>query len=192
MTPSSLRIRSILLIAALGLGAAACGSKGNKDSNQAPAAGTTGPKATASAAPAAPAAAAPAAVTAKKLPGLPLQADAADSWKIEADPVAPEGGARLSTSTGEVSVMKDGVGGVKKMTLADEKQQMTAGGEAASEVKEAQLADGWVLSWKTPGLLPYHATVYRNIGDGSYRCVITTEAAAQQAEGIAVCKSLRP
>ena len=31
-------------------------------------------------------------MSAKKLPNLPLQADVADSWKIEEDKVAPEGG----------------------------------------------------------------------------------------------------
>lgn len=185
MTPVSPRIRSIFVVSALVLGAAACG-KGTKSSDQgkaAPAAGTDKGQ---------PAAPKPAALSAKKLPNLPLQADAADSWKIEEDKVAPEGGARLSTSTGEVSVMKDGVGGVKKSTLDDEKQQMAAGGAAPQDVNEQQLADGWVLSFKTPGILPYHAIVYRNIGAGSYRCVITTEEAAQMADGIAVCKSLRP
>jgi len=88
--------------------------------------------------------------------------------------------------------MKDGVGGMKKMTLDDEKELMASGSAPPQEVNEQQLADGWVLSFKTPGLLPYHATVYRNIDAGSYRCVITTEAAAQMAEGIAVCTSLRP
>ena len=139
-----------------------------------------------------PAAAQPPALSAKKLPNLPLQADAADTWKIAEDKVAPEGGARLSTLTGEVSIMKDGVGGVKKMTLDDEKKLMSSSPEPAQDVKEEALADGWVLSFKTPGILPYHATVYRNIDAGSYRCVITTEEAAQMADGIAVCKSLRP
>jgi hypothetical protein len=139
-----------------------------------------------------PEAPAPAALSARKLPKLPLQADVADGWKLEEDRVAPEGGARLSTPTGEVSIMKDGVGGVKKMTLDDEKAAMAAQSPPAQDVAEQQLADGWTLSYKTPGILPYHAFVYRNIGAGSYRCVITSEEAAQMADGIAVCKSLRP
>lgn len=133
----------------------------------------------------------PPALLAKKLPNLPLQADVADSWKVEEDKVAPEGGARLSTPTGEVSIMKDGVGGVTRMTLDDVKKLM-ADSPSPQEINEQQLADGWVLSFRTPGILPYHATVYRNIGTASYRCVITTEEAAQMAEGIAACKSLRP
>ncbi|HVV86331.1 MAG TPA: hypothetical protein VHE35_24915 [Kofleriaceae bacterium] len=178
-------IGSILLVGTCVLGAAGCGKKGSKEPDK-------GKTAAPSAAVKAPAATPPAA-SAKKLPNLPLQADVAESWKIEADPVAPEGGARLSTATGEVSIMKDGVGGVAKTTLDDEKKQLSADpASPPQDVDEQQLADGWTLSFKTAGVLPYHATVYRNIGTGSYRCVITTEEAAQMADGIAVCKSLRP
>jgi hypothetical protein len=188
MTPTSSGIRSIVIIGALVLGAAGCG----KDSKEPAKARTVDSPTVDAGADKKPPADQPPALAATKLPNLPLQADAAASWKVEEDKVAPEGGARLSTSTGEVSIMKDGVGGVKKMTLDDEKQQMAAGSPPPQDVSEQQLADGWVLSYKTPGILPYHAVVYRNIGAGSYRCVITTEEAAQMADGIAVCKSLRP
>lgn len=185
MNPTSSVTRSIVLVGAFVLGAAGCG-KGKE-------APTEGKPANA---PAVnkdqPAAAKAPVLSATKLPNLPLQADAADTWKIEEDKMAPEGGARLSTRTGEVAVMKDGVGGVKKMTLDDEKKLMADGPTPPQEVKEEQLADGWVLSYKTPGILPYRAAVYRNIGAGSYRCVITTEVAAEMTDGIAVCKSLRP
>jgi len=187
MHPTSSRFRSVILVGALALGAAGCG-KESKEPDKGKTEDKTGEgkdkdKAPADKSPV---------LSAKKLPNLPLQADVADSWKIEEDKVAPEGGARLSTQTGEISIMKDGVGGMKKMTLDDEKELMASGSAPPQEVNEQQLADGWVLSFKTPGLLPYHATVYRNIDAGSYRCVITTEAAAQMAEGIAVCTSLRP
>lgn len=176
----------MLFVGVFVLGAAGCG-KDSKAPDQAKAK-MEGKAATATDKPAADK---PPALLAKKLPNLPLQADVAESWKIEEDKVAPEGGARLSTLTGEVSIMKDGVGGIKKMTLDDEKKLMTDAG-APQEVNEQQLTDGWVLSFKTPGILPYHATVYRNIGAGSYRCVITSEEAGEMADGIAACKSLRP
>lgn len=178
--------RAVLLVGAVGLAAAGCGTSSKApDKQSGPATGEAKPGAGSAAS------ATPPALVAKRLPNLPLQADVADSWKIEEDKVAPEGGARLSTLTGEISIMKDGVGGVKKMSLDDEKQLMTSGAPP-QDVKEEPLGDGWVLSFKTPGILPYHATVYRNIDATSYRCVITTEEAAQMADGIAVCKSLRP
>jgi hypothetical protein len=129
----------------------------------------------------------PPAVSAKKLPGIGLQADVADSWTIGEDKV--QGGATLNTSTASVSINKDGVGGMSKMTLDEEKKLM---GPDATEVKEETLADGWAVSFKSPGMIPYHATVYRNLGADSYRCVIIAEDAAQMTDGIAVCKSLRP
>jgi hypothetical protein len=184
MTFTLPRIGCIIFAGVFVLGATACG----KDSK---APDKARPADTAATANDEPAADKPPALVAKKLPNLPLQADVAESWKIEEDKVAPEGGARLSTPTGEVSIMKDGVGGMKKMTLDDEKKLM-AESPSPQDVDEQQLADGWVLSFRTPGILPYHATVYRNIGAGSYRCVITSEDAAQMAQGIAACKSLRP
>lgn len=162
-----------------------CGTS-SKEPDKKTGAATSGQAKTGAAAPAP----AQSALTAKRLPNLPLQADVAESWKVEEDKVAPEGGARLSTPTGEVSIMKDGVGGVKKMTLDDEKKLMTSGSAPPQDVKEEQLVDGWVLSFKAGSILPYHATVYRTIDASSYRCVITTEEAAQMADGIAVCKSL--
>lgn len=185
MSPTSSRIGSILLVGAVVLGAAGCG-KGSK----APAKGKTEVKTGKDKDQ--PSAGGGPALSAKKLPTLPLQVDAADTWKIEEDKVAPEGGATLSTLTGEVSIVKDGVGGVKKMTLDDEKKLMTSDSPPPQEVNEQQLADGWALSYKIPGVLPYHATVYRNIGAGTYRCVVITEEAAEMADGITVCKSLRP
>ena len=188
MIPTVSMFRAVLLVGAVALGVPGCG-KASKEADKQTGPAKTGPAKTgddqASAA-------APAALTAKRLPNVPLQADVAESWKIEEDKVAPEGGARLSTLTGEVSIMKDGVGGVKKMTLDDEKQLMTSAAAPPQDVKEEQLGDGWVLSFTTPGILPFPATVYRNIDARSYRCVITAEAVAQMTDGIAVCKSLRP
>ena len=184
MIPASPRLGSILFAGVFVLAAAGCGKDSKAPDKTRPADPTPTARDQ-------PPADQPPALLARKLPNLPLQADVADRWKIEEDRVAPEGGARLSTSTGEVSIMKDGVGGVKKMTLDDEKKLMADSG-SPQDVDEQQLADGWLLSFRTPGILPYHATVYRNIADASYRCVITTEDAAQHAEGIAVCKSLRP
>ena len=185
MNVAASKVRTGLLIAA-SLSLAGCGKseREDKDNGKQPAAAKNEP-ATAPAA-------APAALVARRLPNLPLQADVAESWKIEEDKVAPEGGARLSTKTGEVSVMKDGVGGVKKMTLEDEKALMNSLGAPPQDVKEEPLGDGWVLSYKTPGILPFHATVHRTIDAAAYRCVIISEGAAQLNDGIAVCKSLRP
>jgi hypothetical protein len=129
-------------------------------------------------------------VSAKQLPGVPLHADVGDGWKIEEDHVTPGGAARISTEDSEVAVINDGVGGVKKMTLEDEKKLASG---TPQEVNEATLPDGWLWSYmQTPAMLPYHATVYRSFGGDSYRCVVTTTTAAAQVEGITICRSLRP
>ena len=111
MTPASPRIRSILLLSALALGGAGCGkdSKGPDKGKTEDTSGTAKGPAPADQ---------PPVLSARKLPNLPLQADVADTWKLEEDKVAPEGGARLSTATGEVSIMKDGVGGFDSVCVA--------------------------------------------------------------------------
>lgn len=132
------------------------------------------------------------ALSAKKLLDLPVQADLGDGWKMEAEKVDPGGGVELSTQTGNVMIVRDGTNGMKKTTLDDTKADMAKETPPAQDVHEEKLADGWVLSYKVPGILPQHAVVVREIAGQAYRCVITTEQPDEQQAGIDVCKSLRP
>ena len=135
------------------------------------------------------AAAAPAApsLSATQLIDLPLHADVSDDWKLEKEGVM--GGSTLRTLDDMVTITKDPVPGVKKDTLEDEKQRVDG---VRQDEKEETLGDGWLWSYKRPGLFPYDAVVYRTIGTMSYRCLVSTSTAARQREGIAICKSLRP
>jgi hypothetical protein len=141
--------------------------------------------------PAAPTAKAPA-LTATKLMDLPVQADLGAGWKMEAEKVDPGGGVELSTQTGNVMIVRDGVNGMKKTTLEDTKADMAKETPPAQDVREEKLADGWVLAYKVPGILPQHAVVARTIAGQAYRCVVTTEQPDEQQAAIDVCKSLRP
>ena len=134
----------------------------------------------------------PAAPAAKKLLDLPVQADLGPSWKMEAEKVDPGGGVELTTQTGNVMIVRDGTNGMKKTTLEDTKSDMSKESPPAQDVREEKLADGWVLAYKVPGILPQHAVVVREIAGQAYRCVITTEQPDEQQAGIDVCKSLRP
>lgn len=175
------------LLATTACGKSDTASSADKDKKPATAAKTADPKADPK--PAEPVA--PPKPVATKLAKLPIQADVAPGWKIEEEKVNPGGGARLSTVTGEVSVLVDGSGGLKKMTLEDEKKLADSMSDKPTDAKEDKLADGWAYVYKAGSLLPFHATVYRNLGDASYRCVVTTEKADQRDEGVAICKSLR-
>ncbi len=127
------------------------------------------------------------AVTAKQLVGLPLHVDASEIWRLEPDPVTQ--GARLSTPDAEVSISKDQPG-LKKTTLDDEKKRITG---TPQDAKEEPLSDGWLWSYTVkPSVLPYNAVIYRKLGDAGYRCLVTANTVAQQVEGIAICKTLRP
>lgn len=129
-----------------------------------------------------------AALKATKLPELPLQADVDPSWKMSSDPM---GGNDFSWATGGVSIQKNGGNGIKKETLDDDKALMAQAGKAV-DVREEKLADGWLLAYKVPGVLPMHALMGREIAGQSYRCVVDGEQPADQQRGIDVCKSLRP
>ena len=142
--------------------------------------------------PAAPSAEKPGVLAAKRLTDLPLQADLAPSWKMTPQRVDPGGGVELTSVTGNVMIVRDGVSGMKKTTLEDTRDQIGKESPPAEDVREEKLADGWVLSYKVPGILPQHAVVVRTIAGAAYRCVITTEKADEQQAGIDVCKSLRP
>jgi hypothetical protein len=177
---------TLILFHAVMLSAALLGTGCGKDSSK-PAPNTTEPAT-------APQAAAPkpAAVATKQLASLPLQAEVASSWTLREDKVSPGGGAGLTTKTADILIAKDGVEGIKKTTLEDEKKLMSSLSSAPEEVTDEKLADGWLLSYKIPGILPYHATVVREIAGQAYRCVITTEQAAERGDAIAICKSMKP
>jgi hypothetical protein len=130
------------------------------------------------------------ALAVKHLASLPLQAEVGPDWKIEVDKVT--GGASLRTQTADVAIAQDGIDGLKKTTVEDERKLMSSLSAAPQEVAEDKLADGWVLSYKIPGVLPYHATVVRQLGGQGYRCVIQTEDAAGRADGLAICKGMKP
>lgn len=153
---------------------------------------TTSESATTKTVPAAPLAEERAALATKPLTDLPLQADLAPSWKMQPQKVDPGGGVVLASVTGSVMIVRDGVSGIKKMTLEDTRDQIGKESPPAEDIREEKLADGWVLAYKTPGILPQHAYVVRTIDGATYRCVITTEEADEQQAGIDVCKSMRP
>lgn len=132
------------------------------------------------------------ALAAKPLLDLPLQADLGAGWKMEAEKVDPSGGVELSTQTGNLMIVRDGVNGLKKTTLEDTKADMAKETPPAEDVREEKLADGWVLAYKVPGVLPQHAVVVRTIAGQAYRCVVTTEQPDEQQAAIDVCKSMRP
>lgn len=142
--------------------------------------------------PAAGAVAKPAALAAKPLLDLPLQADMGAGWKMDAQKVDPGGGVELTTQTGDCMIVRDGVNGIKKTTLEETRENMAKESPPAVDVREEKLADGWVLAYKVPGILPQHAFVVRTIAGQAYRCVITTEQPDEQQAAIDVCKSLRP
>lgn len=137
-------------------------------------------------------AAKPAATASKRLLDLPLQADLGPSWKMEPEKVDPSGGVELSTQTGNLMIVRDGMNGLKKTTLEDTKADMAKESPPAEDVKEEKLADGWVLSYKVPGLLPQHAVIVREIAGQAYRCVVTTEQPDEQKAAIDVCKGMKP
>jgi len=140
----------------------------------------------------APEAAKPPAFAAKTLLDLPLQADLGPAWKMEAEKVDPGGGVELSTQTGNLMIVRDAANGMKKTTLEDTKADMGKESPPAEDVHEEKLADGWVLAYKVPGILPQHAVVVRTIAGQAYRCVITTEQPDEAKAALDVCKSLRP
>lgn len=125
--------------------------------------------------------------SAKQLLDLPLHADASDSWKLEKEGV--NGGSTFSTLDDTVSIVKDPLPGLKKDTLEEEKSRIDT---VREDEKVETLGDGWLWSYKSVGLFPYNAVVYRTIGAQSYRCLVNGSTAARQQEGIAICKSVRP
>src|SRR5881392_1175587 len=97
-----------------------------------------------------------AALSAKPLLDLPLQADMGPSWKMEAQKVDPGGGVEVTTETGDLMIVRDGVNGIKKTTLEETKADMAKESPPAVDVREEKLADGWLLAYKVPGILPQH------------------------------------
>src|SRR5258705_13313835 len=74
--------------------------------------------------PASPTATKPTALTAKPLLDLPLQADLGPAWKMEPQKVDPGGGVELTTVTGDLMIVRDGVSGIKKTTLEETRADM--------------------------------------------------------------------